>query len=171
MFLWIPDFLTFDVIIGIATDVTLMLKTGNLFQALLSFYKNYSKARSGYFNSWHLPFLIVPYSPFQKHETLEFWHKSLVSSWSRLLNWKKTWNLASVLQIVQKIPENYCPCFYLSIGQVWLFHELWLKRYVQKCALSRVLISSWRHRFGQSWDVQKYTNLHILRTEHKFSMK
>ena len=123
------------------------------------------------FNSWHLPFLIVPYSPFQKHETLEFWHKSLVSSWSRLLNWKKTWNLASVLQIVQKIPENYCPCFYLSIGQVWLFHELWLKRYVQKCDLSRVLISSWRHRFGQSWDVKKYTNLHILRTEHKFSMK
>ena len=116
-------------------------------------------------------FLTVPYSPFQKHETLEFWHKSLVSSWSRLLNWKKTWNLASVLQIVHKIPENYCPCLYLSIGQVWLFHELWLKRYVQKCALSRVLISSWRHRFGQSWDVQKYTNLHILRTEHKFSMK
>ena len=27
------------------------------------------------FNSWHLPILVVPYSPFQKDETLEFWLK------------------------------------------------------------------------------------------------
>ena len=33
---------------------------------------------------------------------------------------KRTRTLAPVLQIVQKIPENYCPCFYLSISQVWL---------------------------------------------------
>ena len=26
------------------------------------------------FNSWHLPFSNVPYSPFQKNETLESWH-------------------------------------------------------------------------------------------------
>ena len=45
---------------------------------------------------------------------------------------KRTWNLASVLQIVQKIPENYCPCLYLSIGQVWWLYELWFKRYIQK---------------------------------------
>ena len=32
---------------------------------------------------------------------------------------KRTWNLPPVLQIVQKIHENYCPCLYLSIGQVW----------------------------------------------------
>ena len=32
---------------------------------------------------------------------------------------ERTWNVASVLQIVQKIPENYCLCLYLSIGQVW----------------------------------------------------
>ena len=25
------------------------------------------------FNSWHLPFLNIAYSPFQKHETLESW--------------------------------------------------------------------------------------------------
>ena len=30
---------------------------------------------------------------------------------------KRTWNLTPVLQIVQKIPENYFPCLYLSIGQ------------------------------------------------------
>ena len=35
---------------------------------------------------------------------------------------KRTWNLAPVLQIVQKILENYCPCLYLSTDQVW-----WLK--------------------------------------------
>ena len=38
------------------------------------------------FNSLHLPFLNVPYSPFQKTETLESWHNWLLSNWSRLLN-------------------------------------------------------------------------------------
>ena len=42
---------------------------------------------------------------------------------------KRSWNLAPVLQIVQKIPENYCPCLYLSIDQVWWLNELWFKRY------------------------------------------
>ena len=32
---------------------------------------------------------------------------------------KKNWNLASILQIVQRISVNYCPCLYLSIGNVW----------------------------------------------------
>ena len=40
------------------------------------------------FNSWHLPFLIVPYSHFQKNETLESWNSWLLSNLSRLLNWK-----------------------------------------------------------------------------------
>ena len=53
---------------------------------------------------------------------------------------KKTWNLAPVLQIVQKIPQNYCPWVYLSIGQVWWLNELWSKRYIQKYTLSHVLI-------------------------------
>ena len=38
--------------------------------------------------------------------------------------------LVPVLQIIQKIPENYCPCLYLSIG-----HELWFKRSIQKCTI------------------------------------
>ena len=38
------------------------------------------------FNGWHMPFLIVLYSPFQKNETLEFWHIWLLSNWGRLLN-------------------------------------------------------------------------------------
>ena len=35
-----------------------------------------------------MPFLIVPYSPFQKNETLESWNNRLLSYWGRLLNWK-----------------------------------------------------------------------------------
>ena len=38
---------------------------------------------------------------------------------------KRTWNLASVSQIVQKITENYCTCLYLSTGQIWWLHDLW----------------------------------------------
>ena len=40
------------------------------------------------FNSWHLPFLNVPYSLFQKNETLESWRNWLLSNWRRLLDWK-----------------------------------------------------------------------------------
>ena len=49
---------------------------------------------------------------------------------------KSTWNLAPVLQFVQKIPENDCPCLYLSVGHVWWLNELWFKRYIQKCTIS-----------------------------------
>ena len=49
---------------------------------------------------------------------------------------KKTWDLALVLQIIQKLPENYCSSLYLSTGKVWLLNELWFKRYIQKCTLS-----------------------------------
>ena len=64
---------------------------------------------------------------FSKNETLESWHNWLLSNRSR------TWNVAPVFQIVQKIPENYCSCLYLSIGQVWWLNEL---RYIFKDAPS-----------------------------------
>ena len=50
-----------------------------------------------------------------------------------------TWNLAPVSQIVQKIPENYYPCLYQPVDQVWLLNELWFKRYMQKRTLHRVV--------------------------------
>ena len=53
---------------------------------------------------------------------------------------KRTWNLAPVFPIVQKITGNYCPCLYLSLGQVWWLPELRFKRYIEKCTLSHVLI-------------------------------
>ena len=31
---------------------------------------------------------------------------------------KRSWNLATVRQIAQKIPKNYCPWLCLQIGQV-----------------------------------------------------
>ena len=58
------------------------------------------------FNSWHLPFLIVPYSHIQKNETLESWHNRLLSNLSRLLNWEEpgTWPQSSKLfKIILKI--------------------------------------------------------------------
>ena len=100
------------------------------------------------FKSQHLPFLNASYSPFQKNETLKSSHNWLLSNWSRLLNWKRPWNLALVLKIVQTIPKNCCPCIYLSISQVWWLiwwlnwwsTELWFERYIQKCTLPYVLI-------------------------------
>ena len=40
------------------------------------------------FNGRHLPFLIAPYSPFQKSETLEPGHNWLLINQSKLLKWK-----------------------------------------------------------------------------------
>ena len=57
--------------------------------------------------------LIAPYSPFQKSETLESGHNWLLSNWCRLLNSEGP-VVVPVLQIVQKIPEKYCPYIYQS---------------------------------------------------------
>ena len=85
---------------------------------------------------------------------------------------KRTWNLVPVLQIVQMIPENYCPWLYLSISHVWWLNELWFKSYIHKYTLSHVLtIIVTRHRYGKSWDGWKYKNLNILRTEIKKKWK
>ena len=44
---------------------------------------------------------------------------------------KRGWNIVPVLQIVQTIPEDYCPGLYQSIVQVWWLNELWFKRYIR----------------------------------------
>ena len=54
----------------------------------------------------------------------------------QVAKFKRTWDLVPVFQIVRKIHENYCSCFYLSIGHVWGPNELWFKRYIQKCTVS-----------------------------------
>ena len=50
----------------------------------------------------------------------------------QLAKLERTWNLASFVQIIEKVPENYCPYWYLSTGQVWWLNELWFKRYIPK---------------------------------------
>ena len=70
---------------------------------------------------------------------------------------KRTWNLAPVVQIVQKIPEHLCPRLYLSIDQVWLLNELWLKKYSQ---MHLVLCTSTHH------DVTDLVN-HVMVTNRK----
>ena len=49
---------------------------------------------------------------------------------------KRAWNVAPLLQIVQKICENYCPRLFLSIGEFWWLNELWFKRSIQKFTVS-----------------------------------
>ena len=39
--------------------------------------------------------------------------KLVIQELEQVAKLKRTWNLALVLQIVQKIPENYCSCLYL----------------------------------------------------------
>ena len=91
------------------------------------------------FNSWHLPFYMSLIHFFKK---MKHWNLHIINYWvlEQVVKLKTTWNLAPVFPTAQKIPENYCPCLYLSISQVWWLSELWFKRYIQKCALSYVLI-------------------------------
>ena len=62
-------------------------------------------------------FLIILSSPFQKNEISESWH-DFVMTWhdieylEQVTKLKRTWNLALVLQIVQKLPENYFTYIY-----------------------------------------------------------
>ena len=72
------------------------------------------------------PFLIVDIYHFYLHlihlfKKIKNWNLDIISYWviGEVAKLKRTWNLASVFQIVQKFRENYCSCFYLSICPVW----------------------------------------------------
>ena len=81
-----------------------------------------------------------PYSPFQKKWNTGILKQLVIEYLEQVAKFKRTWNLAPVCQIVQKIPENYCPCLFLSIDRICWPNELWFKRYIPKCTLSHVLI-------------------------------
>ena len=130
------------------------------------------------FSIWHLSFLTVPYSSFWKFETLESLHDWLSSNWNRWTILERAWNIALVLQIVQKIPEKYCPCLYLSIDQVWWVNELWFKRYIQKSFLSHILIAHYEvtdlvgHRMfknTKTW-ISREQNITFLRNKKILSL-
>ena len=82
----------------------------------------------------------------------------------QVAKWKTTWNLAPVLQIFQKIPENYCPRLYLSIGQVWWLTELSQKMYSKMHPVS----STNTHHNITDLVWLKIQKLQFLKTEHIF---
>ena len=103
---------------------------------------------------WHLPILTVPYSPFQKNETLES-----LSNWSRLLNWKGPMELSPILLKCSKDCWKLLPLLILSTGQIWWLNELWFKRYIQKCTLSHVIIVMMK---SQTWQIMGWLKIQKL---------
>ena len=50
---------------------------------------------------------------------MKHWNPDIIGYLQQVGKLQRAWGLAPVLQIVQKIPKNYCPSLYLSIGHVW----------------------------------------------------
>ena len=69
--------------------------------------------------------------------------------------------------------KDYWKLLYLLISteQDWWLHDLWFKRYIQKCTLTHVLILTVTSLIWYIIGWLKYKNLNILRTEHTFSTK
>ena len=65
----------------------------------------------------------------------------------QFVKFKRTWNLVPVLQIPGRIPESYCPCLNLSVGQIRWNNELWFKRHSKMHPVSCSNTLSWRYRF------------------------
>ena len=122
------------------------------------------------FNSWHLPFLNVPYSPFHKKwntgiltllvseyiiGTVSWIKKDLELSPSPPNCSKDSWKLLVLF------------CLYLSTGQVWWINEFWSKIYIQECSCTCT---------NNHLDVTNLANhgmviLNIMKTENSFSME
>ena len=73
---------------------------------------------------------------------------------------KRDWNFALVFQIVQIIPENYLPCWYRSIGQIWWLNEMWFKKYNQKCTVFHALVIFIMR--SQIWQILRWLRKHNL---------
>ena len=96
------------------------------------------------FNGWHLPFLIFPYLPFQKNETLESWHNWLLSNWSRLLNWKRPGTQSHSFKLFKRFLRIVALVY---IYQLTKFGDLMScdSKYIFKIALCFMYqYSSWR---------------------------
>ena len=117
-----------------------MLETGNwkLVPGPLMVLLNWQQRDLAIFNSWYLQIFNCPLFTFSKKKikdwNLDIIDYSVIGAGCSI----EDLELSPSLPNVRKIPENCCPCLYLSIDQVLTF--LWFKRYVKKCILSRVLI-------------------------------
>ena len=60
--------------------------------------------------------------------------------------------IAPVLQIVQKVTENYCSCLYLSTAKFGDFMNCGSEDEFKIVPWLMCRYSSWCHRFDKSWD-------------------
>ena len=102
---------------------------------------------------------LFPYSVFQKNETVETWHKWLLSNW-------RAWNLAPVLKVFKRFQKNI---------DLLLIHQFTKFGRLMSCGSQDIFkngpclmyqCASWRHIFDKSMDGWKYKNLNIFRTKH-----
>ena len=114
-------------------------------------------------------FVIVFYSPFQNDETLETWHNWLLSNLGWLLNWKGSGNQRQSFKLFKRFQENIDFAYIYQLAKIGDLMSCGSKDIFKSASCTNTW--SWHHRFGKSWDAEKYNNLNTLRTEHEFSMK
>ena len=115
-------------------------------------------------DSWHSPFLIVKKV---KHWNLDITAYLVIGAICQI---EKDPALSPSPPNSSKDSKKYCPCLYLSVGQVWWLNELWFKRYIQKCTQSQILIVI---MISQIWQMRRWLKiqkLEYLRTKY-FSTK
>ena len=79
------------------------------------------------FNSWHLPFLIVPHSPFEKNETLEFWHNLFRGPWTYP-------NSSKLFQKFLKLLPLFISINWPCLGTWWVVvQKIYSKMYPVSC--------------------------------------
>ena len=93
-----------------------------------------------FLNSWHLPFLNVPYSHLQKKKTLESWHNWLLSNWFRLLNWKRPGIKPQFYKVFKWFLKKIVLSYFYQLAKFGDLNKMSFKIYIQKCTLSHVLI-------------------------------
>ena len=111
---------------------------------------NDNRPRSGHFNSWHLPFLIVPSSHIQKNETLKSWHNWLLSNLSRWLNWKESGTYPQSSKLFKRFLKIIALTYIYQLTKFGDLMSCGSKDIVKNAPC--LMYSLWRHRFAKSWD-------------------
>ena len=104
------------------------------------------------FSSWYLPFLILPYLPFQKNETLETWHKWLLSDCSRLLNWKGPGTQPQSSKPFKRFQKNIALAFIYQLTNFGGLMSCGSKDILKNVPYLVYQYSSWCPIFGKSMD-------------------
>ena len=90
---------------------------------------------------------------------MKHWNLDVISYWviGPGCQIEKDLELSPVPQIVQKIPENYCRCLYLSTGQVWwvVVQKIYSKMYFISCTNTHHdvtdLVNHWMVKNTKTW--------------------